>query len=83
MPSRRMHAATAVADTARPDEALLDDVSGVWRSERLGALLYLLRDGDTFTLFVGNEGVSVRVGSIDLQQQTVNLRMPIDWRDMV
>jgi len=78
-----MDAAAAASGTVAPDEALLDDVSGVWRSERLGALLYLLRDGDRFTMFVGSEGVSVRVGSVDLQQQTVNLRMPIDGRDMV
>lgn len=76
-------AAAPVAGTATPDEALLDDVSGVWRSERLGALLYLLRDGDRFDMFVGDEGVPVRVGSVDLQQQTVNLRMPVDGRDVV
>lgn len=78
-----MDAAATVADTAGPDEALLDDVSGVWRSEQLGALLYLLRDGDKFDMYLGSEGRSVRIGSIDRQQQTVNLRMPVDGRDVV
>lgn len=65
----------APATTPSAREALLEDISGIWRGEP-GGLLYLLREGDKAGLYVGDDGSVVRIGHIDLAQQSVNLVVP-------
>lgn len=57
---------------------LLDDMSGIWRGMEQGSLVYLLHEADRFRMFIGDNELPVALGSIDPEQETVNLTLAQD-----
>lgn len=68
-------AASSDAAIAAHDR-LIDEFSGVWRGASSGSLLYLVREGKRLHLYIPDGKVPVTMGSIDVEQSTVNLTLP-------
>ena len=60
------------------NDNLLNDIAGVWRAQKDGAMITIANNDKKFSVLIGDDSIAGTVGDIDKENETVNLNVTLN-----